>query len=137
MPFTVYRTACSKRWPCRRGDRIKRIPSERHRCPKVTLPMQPWRQSPRRATGQEEAKRLYGQQIAEAADAEETYNDAIKRTLEKTEALEKHVKTVTMRQTPWRPPKRTSSRHSLCAKRKQCGTSMCSMANCASPAPRR
>ena len=29
--------------------------------------------------------------------AEETYHEAIKRTLEKTEALEKHVKTVTMR----------------------------------------
>ena len=46
---------------------------------------------------QEEAKRLYDQQIAEAAEAEEIYNDAIKRTPEKTEALEKHVKTVTMR----------------------------------------
>ena len=46
---------------------------------------------------QEEAKRLYDQQIAEAAEAEEIYNDAIERTLEKTEALEKHVKTATMR----------------------------------------
>ena len=33
----------------------------------------------------------------EAAEAEETYNDAIKRTLEKTDALEKHVKTVIVR----------------------------------------
>ena len=33
----------------------------------------------------------------EAAAAEEIYHDAISRTLEKTEALEKHVKTVTMR----------------------------------------
>ena len=46
---------------------------------------------------QEEAKRLYDQQIAEAAEAEEIYNDAITRTPEKTEALEKQVKTVTMR----------------------------------------
>ena len=46
---------------------------------------------------QEEAKRLYDQKIAEAADTEEIYQDASKRTLEKTEALEKHVKTVTMR----------------------------------------
>ena len=49
------------------------------------------------AITQEEAKLLYHQQIAEAAEAEEIYNDAIKRTPEKTEALEKHVKTVTMR----------------------------------------
>ena len=46
---------------------------------------------------QEEAKRLYELQSADAAEAVETYNDAIKRTLEKTDALEKHVKTVTMR----------------------------------------
>ena len=46
---------------------------------------------------QEEAKRLYDQQIAEAAEAEEIYNDSVKRTPEKTEALEKHVKTMTMR----------------------------------------
>ena len=37
----------------------------------------------------------------EAAEGEETYHDAIKRTLEKTEALEKHVKTVTMRADSW------------------------------------
>ena len=46
---------------------------------------------------QEEAKRAYDLKFAEAAEAEETYHNAIKRTLEKTEALEKHVKTVTMR----------------------------------------
>ena len=46
---------------------------------------------------QAEAKRAYDQKFAEAAVAEETYHDAIRRTLEKTEALEKHVKTVTMR----------------------------------------
>ena len=32
-----------------------------------------------------------------ATEAEETHHDATRRTLEKTEALEKHVKTVTMR----------------------------------------
>ena len=46
---------------------------------------------------QAEAKRAYDQKFAEAAEAEETYHAAIRRTLEKTEALEKHVKTVTMR----------------------------------------
>ena len=46
---------------------------------------------------QAEAKRIYDQKFAEATEAEETYHSAIKRTLEKTEALERHVKTVTMR----------------------------------------
>ena len=46
---------------------------------------------------QAEAKRIYDQKFAEAAEAEETYQNAIKRTLEKTEALERHVKTVTLR----------------------------------------
>ena len=46
---------------------------------------------------QEQAKLAYDQKFAEAAEAEETYHNAIRRTLEKTEAREKHVKTVTMR----------------------------------------
>ena len=46
---------------------------------------------------QAEAKRIYDQKFVDAAEAEETYHNAIKRTLEKTEALERHVKTVTMR----------------------------------------
>ena len=37
------------------------------------------------------------QKSEEAAEAETVFNDVIKGTLEKTEALEKHVKTVTMR----------------------------------------
>ena len=45
----------------------------------------------------DEAKRAYDQKFVEAAEAEETHHDAIRRTLEKTEALERHVKTVTMR----------------------------------------
>ena len=45
----------------------------------------------------DEAKRAYDQKFVEAAEVEETYHDAIRRTLEKTEALERHVKTVTMR----------------------------------------
>ena len=44
-----------------------------------------------------EAKRVYDQKFAEAAEAEETYHNAIKRTLEKTEVLERHVLTVTKR----------------------------------------
>ena len=46
---------------------------------------------------QAEAKRAYDQKFVEATEAEETYHDVIRRTLEKTEVLEKHVKTVTMR----------------------------------------
>ena len=45
---------------------------------------------------QEEAKRLYGQKCQKATEAEAENNEAIKGTLEKTEALEKRVKTVTM-----------------------------------------
>ena len=44
---------------------------------------------------QAEAKRVHDQKFVEAAEAEETCNDATRRTLEKNEALEKHVKTVT------------------------------------------
>ena len=46
---------------------------------------------------QDEAKRAYDKKYAEAAEAEETYHASIRRTLERTEALEKHVKTVTRR----------------------------------------
>ena len=46
---------------------------------------------------EEEAKRAYNAKFAEAATAEEAYHDAIRRTIEKTEVLERHVKTVTMR----------------------------------------
>ena len=66
----------------------------RRRFPKATLHMQPWRPSSWNAW-QDEAKRVHDQKIVEAAEAEETYYDAIRRTLEKNEALEKQVKTVT------------------------------------------
>ena len=46
---------------------------------------------------QVEAKRVYDHKFAGAAEAEDTYHASIRRTLERTEALEKHVKTVTMR----------------------------------------
>ena len=46
---------------------------------------------------QEEAKWVYDAKFAEAVIAEEAHHDAISRTLEKTEILERHVKTVTMR----------------------------------------
>ena len=38
---------------------------------------------------QVEAKRVYDQKFAEAAEAEDTYHASIRRTLERTEALEK------------------------------------------------
>ena len=46
---------------------------------------------------QDEAKRAHDKKFVEATEAEETFHDAIRRTLEKTEALRRHVKTVTMR----------------------------------------
>ena len=46
---------------------------------------------------QEEAKLLYVQKFQDAAEAEAVYNEAIQCTLEKTEALEKLLKTVTKR----------------------------------------
>ena len=46
---------------------------------------------------QEEARRLHDQQIDEASAAETILNFTMKDTLEKAEALEKHVRTVTMR----------------------------------------
>ena len=42
------------------------------------------------AVRQEEAMRAYDWKFAEVAEAEEAHHDAIKRTLEKTDALEKH-----------------------------------------------
>ena len=51
----------------------------------------------RTSSRREIGRSAHDQKFADAADAEETYHDAIRRTLEKTEALEKHVKTVTMR----------------------------------------
>ena len=53
---------------------------------------------PRRARDhQEEARLACDQKCQDAAEAETIYNDAIKNSLEKPDALEKHVKTVTMR----------------------------------------
>ena len=46
---------------------------------------------------QEEAKRLHDQKFQYATEAEAACNEAIQCTLEKTEALEKLVYTVTMR----------------------------------------
>ena len=46
---------------------------------------------------QEQADLAYAQKFAEASEAEEAYHNAIRRTLDKTAAIEKHVKTVTMR----------------------------------------
>ena len=46
---------------------------------------------------QDESKRIYDEKFAEAVVAEEAYHDAISRTLEKTEVLERHVKTVAKR----------------------------------------
>ena len=46
---------------------------------------------------QEEARLAFDQKCQDAAGAETIYDDAIKNTLAKTEAPEKHVKTVTMR----------------------------------------
>ena len=52
---------------------------------------------PQARAWQEEAKRLYDRKFEEAAEAEAICNEPIQRTLEKIEAREKHVKTVTMK----------------------------------------
>ena len=46
---------------------------------------------------QAEARLAHDQKCQDAADAETANTDAIENSLENTEALEKHVKTVTMR----------------------------------------
>ena len=46
---------------------------------------------------QDDAKRACDMKYAETAEAEVTYHATIRLTLERTEVLEKHVKTVTMR----------------------------------------
>ena len=75
---------------------------------------------------QEEARRVYEQKCQEATEAEPMFNGAIKDTLEKNKALEKHVMTVTMRaescgRSPWRPQRQTSSRRSSTARKKHRG----------------
>ena len=51
----------------------------------------------RTSSWREIGRSAHDPKFADAADAEETYHNAIRGTLERTEALEKHVKTVTMR----------------------------------------
>ena len=46
---------------------------------------------------QDEARLFYVQKIQDAAEAETIFKGTIKETLEISEALEKHLKTVTMR----------------------------------------
>ena len=45
---------------------------------------------------QDEAKRTYDHQCSEFAEAETNYKDATKNVLEKAEAHERHMKTVTI-----------------------------------------
>ena len=65
----------------------------------------------------------------EVAKVEAAYNEAIKRTLEKTKALEKHVKTVTMRRSCWRPRRLTSFKHSWNVSRNRSGILTVSLHN--------
>ena len=84
---------------------------------------------------QVEAKRVYDQKFAEAAEAEDTYHASIRRTLERTEALEKHVKTVTMRADTLVTTEADFFQTLSTAMRRPSGNSTPSMANCASPVP--
>ena len=72
-------------------------PKEPNQTQRPMPPLRPWRPSTQARERQEEATRLYEQKCQDAAEAETIYNEAIKDTLEKTEALEKHFKTVTVR----------------------------------------
>ena len=92
MPYTGFKIDNSKRWSCRRGDYTKRLPSiskgnAAYAAMQAVTMVREW---------QEEAKRAYDRKFAEVAEAEKANHDATKGTLEKTNALEKHVKTVTM-----------------------------------------
>ena len=61
-------------------------------------PMRLWSAAAQARAWQEKAKRLYDRKFEEVAEAETQNNEAIKRTLEKSEALEKPAKNlVTMR----------------------------------------
>ena len=51
----------------------------------------------RTSSWREIGRSAHDPKFADASDAEETYRNAIRGTLERTEALEKHVKSVTMR----------------------------------------
>ena len=97
MPYTGCRTKYSRLWSPLRGGHRRRTPSKPHQGRKNIPPTKPWKQPLRRASGKEDAKRLFEQICQEVADAETVYHEATKSTLEKTEALEKRVKTVTMR----------------------------------------
>ena len=72
----------------------------------------------------------------EAAESETVYNEAIKGTLEKTEALEKQVKKrLHCGRSLWRPQKQTSSNHFWSARRRRSGISMNSLTSHAGLAP--
>ena len=60
-------------------------------------PARPWRRPLKHANVRKKRGLRTTENVEEAAEAETIFNDATKNTLEKTEALEKHVKTVTMR----------------------------------------
>ena len=69
---------------------------------------------------EEEARRLHEQKCEKAAEAETMFNGPIMDTLEKAEALEKHVKTATM--TTESLPTETFSRRFSSAKKKHRNT---------------
>ena len=60
-------------------------------------PMRPWRQPLKHVSGKQKQGAFLSKKCQEAAEAETIYREAIKDTLQKIEALKKHVKPVTMR----------------------------------------
>ena len=86
----------------------------------------PW-SFPQARAWQEEAKRLYDRKFEEAAEAGTIYHEPMQRTREKTEAREKHVKTVTMRAGSLATTEADFSKHSLNVGRRHRETSTSSM----------
>ena len=93
MPHTGCKITCNRPWSSLKGGRRKRTLSKPHQGRSYEV-MEAATQA---RELQEEARRLYELKCQEAAEAETVCNEAIKDTLEETEALEKRVKTVTMR----------------------------------------
>ena len=85
MFYTRCKTTCSKPWSCPRNGRRRRTPNKPHQGQNGRLP------------AQVEARVAHEKKCQEAVEAETIFNGTIKDTLAKNEALEKHVKTVTMR----------------------------------------
>ena len=78
----------------------RRSPSKPHQRQKSNAAHEAMEAATQARERQEEARLAYVQKCPDATEAETIFSEAIKNSLAKTEALEKHVKTVTMRAEP-------------------------------------